>query len=662
MQGNILLLIPVLWPMLGALLGYLVGRRNKTARDYFADFVSVSEFAVTAALLAGVATGAVYTLSVPGICGWGLSFKLDGFRALYGAIAAFMWMMTTVFSREYLRHYRNRNRYYLFTLITCGATVGVFFSNDLFTTFIFFEVMSFTSYVMVVQDERPAALRAGETYVAVAVIGGMVMLMGLFLLYHQLGTLSMDELRSAAGALPDKTALYVPSLLILFGFGAKAGVFPLHIWLPKAHPVAPAPASALLSGILTKAGIFGILVLMSRVFFHDAAWGSLMLALAAVTMFLGAVLAVFSTDLKHTLACSSMSQMGFILVGVGMQGMLGEENALAVWGTTLHMVNHSLNKLVLFLCAGVIYMNCHQLDLNKLRGWGRNKPLLSACFLMGSLGNLGMPLLNGYISKTLLHESIVEYCEHIGAGAAAYPAMRALEWIFLISGGLTAAYMTKLYVAIFVEKPAAERQVEEKRYMDLQSALAVGIPALALPLLGMLPGVFMERMAALGQSFMGGISPEHAVHWFSLTNLKGSLISISIGAAVYVFIVRGLLMAKDETGRKVYVNRWPAAWDLENLIYRPLLERVLPFLGALCSRIADRLADWAMALLQLTVLKPFSIPARDPKDFEPGTLTPRPKESRATQRIAASLSFSLLLFGLGFCAALVYLLIILVLR
>ena len=174
---------------------------------------------------------------------------------------------------------------------------------------------------------------------------------------------------------------------MLFGFGAKAGAFPLHIWLPKAHPVAPAPASALLSGILTKTGIFGILILSCHLFIYDRTWGILIFTIGVLTMFGGALLAVFSVDLKRTLACSSMSQIGFIMVGIGILALLSDKNLLsgilsdtvshmedplevlhAVYGTFLHMVNHSLIKLVLFMAAGVIFMNTHALDLNEIRG------------------------------------------------------------------------------------------------------------------------------------------------------------------------------------------------------------------------------------------------------------------------------------------------------
>ena len=684
MQGNILLLILVLWPMVGALIGYLIGRKSKTGRDYFADFVGISEFVLIAAALVRVAGGKEMSFYLADICDQGLYLKLDGFRALYGTIAALMWMMTTIFSKEYLHHYRNRNRYYLFTLMTCGATMGVFLSADLFTTFIFFEIMSFTSYVMVIHDEKPGAMRAGETYVAVAVIGGMVMLMGLFLLQQLTGTLNMSELLGACEAVENRGRLYLAGALILFGFGAKAGMYPLHIWLPKAHPVAPAPASALLSGILTKAGVFGILVVSANIFLHDYAWGAVILTIGVITMFLGAVIAVFSIDLKRTLACSSMSQIGFILVGVGMQCILGHHNSLAVWGTLLHMVNHSLIKLVLFMAAGVVYMNLHKLDLNEIRGFGRNKPLLKGIFLMGYLGIIGMPLWNGYISKTLLHESIVEYIEILAEAGMAAGVFHAVEWIFLISGGLTAAYMTKLFVAVFVEKnPYQQEKMEasDHRYMNRQSAFALGISALILPLIGMLPNVFMTGMAELGQGFMHGESPEHAIAFFSWTNLKGALISLVIGAVVYFSFIRTCLMKTDENGNRVYVDVWPAWLDLENLVYRPLIQKLLPAIGGLFGTICDRMAEWVGAalvflgafagrlisgltdfvvwILQKTILRKLRIPERNPKDYERGSVMNDLPVWKMEQRITGSFSFGLLMFGFGFCATMIYILIVL---
>ena len=582
---------------------------QENLRDGIVILSAVTEFAVMLAFAISVyRSGSMepkVSLVIPGVCGWNLSFTLDGFRMIYGCVASLMWMMAAILSREYLTHHKNRNRYYLFLLWTLGATMGVFLSGDLYTTFIFFEIMSFTSYVWVAQEENRPALRAADTYLAVAVFGGLVMLMGLFLLNRMLGTLVIEELSRVASYYENKGLLYVAGGCMLVGFGAKAGAFPLHIWLPKAHPVAPAPASALLSGILTKTGIYGVLILSCSLFLHDAAWGNLILAMGVVTMFGGALLAVFSVDLKHTLACSSMSQIGFILVGIGMQGLLGEENALAVHGTLLHMVNHSLIKLVLFLAAGVIYMNAHALDLNEIRGFGRKKPLLAAIFLVGALAIGGIPLFGGYISKTLLHESILEY----GGGTW----MQAVEYIFLLSGGLTVAYMTKLFTAIFIERNADESRQQEydskKHYMGPASIFALGGSAIILFVWGLLPHFTMDRAAELAQGFMGLKEAGRSVTYFSLTNLRGALISIVIGALVYAFVIRKLLMKREEGAQvKAYVNVWPKWLDLENLIYRPLFLKIFPaILGVLC-RILDSFVDTAVVLLRKSVYRDSPLP------------------------------------------------------
>lgn len=628
---NILIETAIFLPMLAALLSYGIGRKNKNMRNIFADVTTGVTFILCMILALQMFIGRTEDIfvEIPYVCGMGLHFTLDGFRALYGTIAAFMWFMTTLFSKEYFGHYRNRNRYYLFLLLTLGATEGVFFSADFFTTFVFFEMMSFTSYVWVVHDEKPESLRAGATYLAVAVMGGLVMLMGIFLLYDMTGTLNFAELSgcydhyvlTTSSGIPEKK-IWAAGLCLLFGFGAKAGAFPLHIWLPKAHPVAPAPASALLSGILTKAGMYGILILTAYIFFQNAAWGGMILILGVFTMVIGALLALFSVDLKRTLACSSVSQIGFILVGVGMADLLGKENAIALRGSLLHMVNHSLIKLVLFMAAGVVFMNVHKLDLNEVRGFGRKKPLLNVIFLIGALGIGGIPLFNGYVSKTLLHESIVEYVFLINAGVI--PAffstsfMNAVEWIFLLSGGLTIAYMTKLYVCLFVEKNA-DAAVQKKydalqgKYMNRASAFVLTVSAALLPLMGLLPGIVMDGIADMGQSFLRAEVMEK-VSYFSFSNLKGALISLIFGALIYCLIVRFLLMKKESGGgEKYYMNRMPVWLDLENLIYRPVLLKILPFAFGVLCRFLDSLVDTIVVVLRKTVYRDEKLPHERPE-------------------------------------------------
>lgn len=581
--------------------------------------------------------------SVPMVLGMGLNFTLDGFRIVYCLIAAFMWALTGLFSIEYFSHYKNKKRYHIFSIITFIATEGVFLSADFYTLFVFFEVMSLASYTWVAYDEKKDSLRAADTYMAVAVIGGLVMLMGIFLLYSVTGTLNFNDLEYAFfdyGLFNgNEKKVWAAGICLLFGFFAKAGAFPLHIWLPKAHPVAPAPASALLSGILTKAGMFGVLILSCRVFLGNHVWGALILIVGVMTMVHGAVLALFSVDLKRTLACSSVSQIGFILVGVGMSVLLSEENAMAIRGALMHMANHSLIKLCLFMAAGAIFMNVHKLNLNDVRGFGRKKPLLTYIFLMGALGIGGMPLFNGYVSKTLIHESIVEYTEFISeakiASLFSVQAMKTIEWLFLFSGGLTVAYMTKLFICIFIEKNEDD-SVQTKfdslkgKYMSKVSAFALTLAATVLPILGFFPDMTLGKMGEMSKDFLHS-SELHEVHWFSLTNIKGAAISICIGAVVYLVVVRLFLMSKVTvneygvedledaiTGRlkkqaegaksKHYINRWNKLLDLENVIYRPILLKFLPFVFGVICRVLDSLVDWVVVFLRKTIYKDSKLP------------------------------------------------------
>ena len=689
----IMIYLLVFMPMAGAFVSYLIGRKSKKGRDFFVKFITILEFCMALKLLIDSNGLDGMMVSVPEICGMGLNFTVDGFRVLYAAIACFMWMCTSIFSEEYFAHYRNRNRYYLFQLLTLGATTGIFLSADLYTTYIFFEIMSISSYVWVAHDETAPSMRAAATYLAVAIIGGMTLLMGLFLLYTQTGTLFIHDLYEACQG----KNVYAACLCMLVGFGAKAGAFPIQIWLPKAHPVAPAPASALLSGILTKTGIFGVLVISCQILLHDKMWGAFILVIGLITMFLGALLAVFSIDFKRTLACSSVSQIGFILVGVGMQGLLGEHNEIAIRGTVLHMVNHSLFKLVLFMAAGVIYMNIHKLDLNDIRGFGRKKPLLKYIYLMGAVGIGGIPLWSGYISKTLLHESMVEYMHEYMLSSSSFHAqmvswMGIFEWIFLISGGMTIAYMTKLYVAVFVEKNKdAALQAEydaKKKYMNPVSARVLTACATIFPVMGMLPYNTMDKMADMSEGFMGWNHAGHSVDYFAWVNLKGSVISIVIGAVLYFGVVRTLLMKKQEDGSRDYVNRWWKYLDLEDYFYRPVLLKFLPAVCASICLVIDRFVDGFVIALRKTIYKDSLIKSEmdegNSVTYALGSLFNKgekllnktvwrsmPRMTDYRHRFALkyasfkenfsfierSLSYGLILFCLGLCAVLIYLLL-----
>ncbi|MFH1513727.1 MAG: proton-conducting transporter membrane subunit [Bacillota bacterium] len=676
MHENVWLLIVVLLPLPGAVFAYVFGRKKAHNAIRAMLLTSAAAFIILSVLLWQAIRGQTLTFTLERFCAIGLSLAADGFRALYAWLAALMWGIAAIFSFSYFRNKADVPRFMFFSLLTLSAVLGVFLSDQLLTTVIFFEVMSLASYPWVAHAETPEAMRAAQSYLWIAVIGGLCMLMGLLLLPKPL--LSMRY--SAWQGMPAEVgaaSLLLPSVLILVGFGAKAGVFPLHVWLPKAYPAAPAPATALLSAVLSKTGIFGVLLLSVYVMREAAAWHALIFWIGVVTMFGGGLLALFSMNIKRVLACSSMSQIGFILVGAGLYGLLSHHGGIAAQGLAQHMVNHTVFKMILFLCAGVAAMRVGKLHLNDLRGFGRGKPLLHLIFLSGMLGIAGLPLWSGFASKSLLHESLTEYIYLLHSGAWLYTAA---EWLFILSGGLTIAYMLKLYICLFWERP--ERMPVKTRYLSRASAAALGGLALVPLLFGIFPSVFMDGLSRVSAGFLQ--TEAQPVSYFCAENLLGAAESIGVGLLLYFVVVRGLLSEKTEGGRS-YQNPIPPRFNLEDLVYRPLLKALtalivwfswavssLPeLLIAVFRRALLRVRAWRVpmpggnrftcavgecmnrfvTILNRTVLKnhPSSV------DFSCALAAGNEEINRSMRRLKRSVSYSLLLFCIGLFGLLVYL-------
>lgn len=597
-----LTLFIILFPIIGGIGVYFIGNKVEKVREILAISINAIELVLMIILIILHYNNPV-SFTLDKICGLGLSFSLGSFNLIYGFLSVFLWMMTITFSKEYMKHYENKGRYYLFYLITLSGVMGVFLSNDFMTTFIFFELMSFSSYPLIIHDEKEESKKAGLTYLSIAVVSGMILLMGLFIIYSELHTLDLSSIRELSASRELSPTLYAGGILVMLGFGAKAGMYPLHIWLPKAHAVAPAPASSLLSGIMTKTGVFGIIILASNLFYGSYSFGIILLVFALITMVLGAILALFSVNLKRTLACSSMSQIGFILTGIAFMVLLKEEGSLGAFGSLLHMINHSFIKLVLFMCAGVVVMNIHALNLNDIKGFGRKKPFLMICFLIGTLGIMGIPSFNGYISKTMIHEAIVEYIEVKELSGVSLFGFKTVEYLFLFSGGLTIAYMIKLFVCLFIEKnPTRQDEFDSmKNYLSPLNKVVFVISTVMIFVIGILPNVLDIKVLNQTSSFYQVEEIAHRINFFSFENLKGALISISIGLIVYFFIVRLLLQNK----KKEYLDLWPKVLDLETLVYVPLLKGLF-YIVSFVVRVLDLLMDGIIYILRKTILRSYT--------------------------------------------------------
>ena len=647
LEGNFILMILVFFPFAMGLISWLTGRGSKKGRDVLIIIVTAIEMGLCIALIPFVSDGNDFHWHA--FAGLGIHLRGDGFRTVMALIAGYVWFFTTILSPGYFNKIksRNRNRYYMFMLWTLGATMGIFLSANLYTTFIFFEVMSFTSYVLVIHHETPKVIDASKSYVAFAVFGGLATLMGLFFLQARLGTLEMDAMIDAiqTTGTSDVTMMW-SCALVLVGFAVKAGMFPLHTWLPRSYPAAPDPATALLSAVLSKAGIFGMFVLTGQILLHNLPWGLALVLFGIASALLGGIMGILSDDLKKTIACSSMSQIGFIITGIGMQGVLGHHNALAVRGSILHLLNHSLIKLTLFMVVAVIFMNIGKLKLNDVKGFGRKKPALMFAAGFAILGVIGVPLWNGYVSKTLIHESMVEFVEMSHGTGWAY-GFKSLEVLFIIAGGMTCCYMLKIFFAVFVEKnndPAKQAEFDaNKKYMSPAVTVILIISAAILPVIGVIPNITADGIADIAQGFLHGHSPEHAVHYFSWVNISGTLKSLGGGVAAYLIIVRLGMRRKQADGKKAYIDAWPQKLDLEEKVYRPLLLTILPFVGAFVARTGASIIDWFVMFFKEVLFYRRGDRFTPPENNEFGTFN----EEQRPSKIPHGLSYSLIMFGIG---------------
>lgn len=574
MNPNAILLYIIIIPLISSFIGFMIGKKNEKLRNIFNIIMTMTNFLLVTFLYRFVMDKNL-EFFIPNIMGTGLHLKLDVFRYIFVWLTSLIWFLITIYSTQYLVSYKNRNRYYLFFMLTYFSTLGIFISKNFLNLFTFFEIMSLSSYPLIIHDEDQYSHEAGKTYLVMAVSGGLVLLMGLFLLYDYTKVLDIDLMKYALKDIGN--IKYVIAGLIIVGFSVKAGMFPLHIWLPKAHPAAPAPASAILSGILLKTGIFGILITAEIIVPGDFYISVALLILGFITMFIGGFLAMFQRNIKRILAYSSMSQMGYIIVGIGLMGILNEHNAIALYGILYHIINHMLFKVLLFMSAGVIYMKLHELSINGIGGFGRNKKTLKICFFIGSCAIMGVPGFNGFLSKNLLHHALTE-AVHLYGGFWLYVG----EIIFVISSAFTTAYLLKLFVAVFVEK--SDHDIENiKMKVTGRALIPMSILAGMIVIIGVFPNFVMNILHKTDETF--NIHETLDFNFYSFENIKSSFKSIFLGILIYVFFIRKIL--KKGTGENWWYENIALNWfSVEKDIYIPLFSfifKISSFILKICD-------------------------------------------------------------------------------
>ncbi|MBC7086603.1 MAG: NADH-quinone oxidoreductase subunit M [Methanomethylovorans sp.] len=476
-------------PILAAAITMMLRSKPKLQTG-FSVLASFSLVPISFILLMNVWNSGIQVYEVGEWGKYGIMLVADLLSAGMVMLSSFVSFLSLIYSLDYIEK-RSLSTYHpLFNLLIAGLH-GSFLTGDIFNLFVFFEVLLLSSCGLVVALEKDGVtkstdkLEATFKYLVLNMLGSILMLIAVASLYATTGTLNMADISvklsamQAAGNLP--WHVFAIGLLFIVVFGNKAAIFPLHYWLPDVHPTAPSPISAMLSGVLIKVGVYGML----RVFFfiftdlHDM-FQPIIIVLALLTIGIGAVSAVAQTDVKRLLAYSSVSQIGYVFLGIGF-GSLG-----AIAASLVYLVNHAIAKSLLFLTSGGIIHHAGTRDMNKMGGMVNSSPFMATAFLIGSMSIAGLPPMGGFISKFTLFDAGImgQYYKEI-----------TIALLFAI---FSLFYMFRAWLLMFWgEKRDVKRYGE---YSEHSISPMIYMPIMILALMVLILGVYAEPLLSIAQA------------------------------------------------------------------------------------------------------------------------------------------------------------------
>ena len=418
-MANLLPLFVIL-PLVAGFVAPLAGRsatRFNTALVRAMALLVSALLVVGAIGLLGKSATAYWIGAWPGAQGRtaiGLSLVADGLAQLLLVTVNVVGLLALLYSWSYVQRFTGQILYYCLFMIMLAGMNGVVLSGDLFNLFVFMEVAVICSYGLVAFGVGRAELEASFKYVVLGSVSSLFILLAVGILYNLTGQLNMALVAKNLAAISGGPAVWLAASFFLMGFGLKSAMVPFHAWLPDAHPSAPAPISAMLSGVLIKAvGVYAICRIMFNVFGLTSVTGGgyvahVLIALGTLSMVIGVFLAVGQWDFKRLLAYHSVSQMGYVLLGIGVgaavlsQGGSRTVAALAIFGGLFHLINHAAFKSLLFLCSGSAEYAAGTRDLHELGGLKYTMPTTSWCCRLAALSIAGVPPLNGFWSKLII--------------------------------------------------------------------------------------------------------------------------------------------------------------------------------------------------------------------------------------------------------------------
>jgi formate hydrogenlyase subunit 3/multisubunit Na+/H+ antiporter MnhD subunit len=458
-----LALVPVILPIIGALLTYVLGRYSEKAQDIFIVAFAALLFVFNASYFVALQSGALAPITYGFIV-------LDAPGIFISALVAFIGTLVVFYSFVYKDRTHYDNTYFIMYFLLMGMMSGLASTYNVIVMLIFLEAATVISAVLILFGRTKRAIKATYVYLAISIIEVILVVVGAFILYNDAGTLDLNLLTPGAVSEND---MFLLAMLFFFGFGTKAGLLPLGIiWLPSAHSEAPPPISATMSGILIKASVVAMVKAIYP-FYLISGVEMLILVVAGfgvINMLIGVIMALLSEDIKRLLAYHSISQMGYIIMGFGLA------SPAAIYGALFHVTNHMLFKGCLFLITGALILRVNTRQIHRMGGLVKQMPITAICFLVASLAMSGVPFLNGFVSKELIYE---------GSAQAGFPVLFSVFGLDLtafailgwITSFLTFACLIHAFYVMFLGKPREEfKDVRDPPiYMMLPIVIMAGL-------------------------------------------------------------------------------------------------------------------------------------------------------------------------------------------
>jgi hydrogenase-4 component B len=517
----------------------IVGRSKAATRLVYGASLLIATISLAAALTHLLGVAAAFRTTLPlGVPWLGAHFRLDALSAFFLAVVDLGAASASLFALGYGEHEKTPERVLPFYPAFLAGMTLVVIADDAFTFLVSWEFMSLTSWALVMAHHRiPDNVRAGYVYLVMAGFGTLTLLLAFGLLAGPDGLYTFAQMRAAQ---PAATVGALALILALIGAGSKAGIVPLHVWLPLAHPAAPSHVSALMSGVMTKVAVYGFVRIALDLAGTPAWWWSVVvLALGGITAVMGVLYALMQHDLKRLLAYHTVENIGIIFIGLGLalafkaHGMLFAA-ALALTAALLHVFNHSLFKSLLFFGAGAVLTATGERDMEHLGGLIHRMPQTAFVFLVGCAAISALPPLNGFVSEWLTFQAILLSPQLPSWGLKLLvPAVGAL---LALSAALAAACFVKAYGVTFLGRPrsrAAETAIETDRF----SLAAMFLLAALCLIVGILPGMFIDALAPISSALIGERMPVQIdAQWLSIVPIAASRSSYD-GLLVFLFMV-----------------------------------------------------------------------------------------------------------------------------